>query len=92
MNMELDPRIVDAMYKINAKWKRYATHIGKMAIYLDQLSFMYVGSKRLVYSNDCMGNYYELQKFYNNRFTFNGYFIFLITIFESNSCAKFTTK
>ena len=38
MNMELDPRIVDAMYKINAKWKRYATHIGKMAIYLDQLS------------------------------------------------------
>ncbi len=92
MNMELDSRIVDTMYKINAKWKRYATHISKMAIYLDQLSFMYVGSKRLVYSNDSLGNYYEIQKFYNNMSPFKDYFLFLVTRFESDSFDKFTTK
>lgn len=90
--MELDPRIVDTMYKINAEWRRYTIHISKMAIYLDQLGFMYIGSDRLVYSNDCLGDYYEIQKFYNNRFPFNGYFLFLVTRFESDSFDKFTTK
>lgn len=90
--MELDPRIVDTMYKINAEWKRCGVHFSKMVVYLDELGFSYMGLRRIAYSTDSLGNYYEIQAFHNPNSLFKNYFLFLVTRFENDSSHKFITK
>ena len=90
--MELDPRIVDTMYKINAEWKRCGVHFSKMVVYLDELGFSYMGLRRIAYSTDFLGNYYEIQAFHNPNSLFKDYFLFLVTRFENDSSHKFITK
>lgn len=97
MSVELDNRIVDLMRSLNATWKSFSGHTGKMISYLNELKFSCMGTQKLTFYDASPNEYYEVQKFHNKNIIFRDYFLFLVTKFirvspenmETKSCAFF---